>query len=254
MRTLLKQTILFVTLAFFTLNAAHAQKSVVYVPNTFANISNILLATGVLDIDDPVTMDEYVRIHQCGLFEQYGADDFAWARIREAQRRELKDRLDTLPTGLEISSGLMIDQYDFTNGAFRIKAGDVIKNVGVLEGFSTLGVNLIKCEKSNTISFDPYKHPLNVSIRIQEPINLYQIPVERQAADKLIDYMKKTEKRVVSMVVRVRIISADPDVTNNTSSSRKHVLGNLHDIRFYEGPERKLLLHTKTFETPPTDK
>ena len=60
-----------------------------YLPSNIVNVSNALFKIGMLRPSDTLAVDEYLRIHHCGLYEQYGSNDISWSRLREAQARDL---------------------------------------------------------------------------------------------------------------------------------------------------------------------
>ncbi|MBU6235974.1 MAG: hypothetical protein KGQ41_09030, partial [Alphaproteobacteria bacterium] len=68
---------------------AQSTRPVTYVEANLRNISDVLFTKGILRTDDPAAVEEHIRIHECGLYEEYINNDFAWSRLREAYGRNL---------------------------------------------------------------------------------------------------------------------------------------------------------------------
>lgn len=223
-----------------------------YVPANIENISDALFKKGILKTSDSAAVEEYIRIHYCGLYEQYQRDDFSWARIREGQTRDLEMRLTALPDGLEIANKLYLSQYDMASGQFGLLSSSALNNVGTIIAFVDASGFLNACDRP----FVPRVHPLELSLKLDKPVTLSTIPMNHDAAKVLLadinarKMMEESEKRSVLLVFRVRITGVDP-LAVATDPLHRTVMGQLDDIRIYEGPNRKQLLFRKVFENQP---
>lgn len=246
-------------LLFLALSAPGAQAQeatsgkVSYALNTLENVSNVLFRKGVLKLDDPAAIEEYIRIHECGLYGLYGRDDFAWARIRDAYARDLSLSLNVLPDGLEVVSALPLGPYDIAGGEFAIAPVGQMDNVGVVDVLNSTSGALITCEKRGEDSFVPRVHPLKLTVKLDRPITFKSFPLERKLADALITEMNKrkvwleSQRREVTLVMRVRLTTADP-LASVGDPLRRSVLGLIDDFRVYEGPDRKQLLYRVDYQ------
>ncbi len=227
-----------------------------YVDANIQNISDVLIHMGIIRLDDPATVEEYIRIHDCPIYEQYGQDDFAWTRIREAKMRDLSIRIQDMGNGLEISTPLLLSQYDMVNNTFDIAAPSRIENMVLLTLLDNDNGNFNTCENERLGGFVPRVHPLKLVLKVDTPFNFVTVPMSREMADKLIDIIKARQKegdpppkRLAMLVLRVRITGTD-NLTSATDPLRRTVTGLLDDVRVFDGPERNILLYSKEFQNP----
>jgi len=261
-----KKLILVMMLACLTLHSGKSARAVEdagvsgngvhYAESNIQNISDVLIHMGLIRLDDPATIEEYIRIHDCSIYEQYWQDDFAWTRIREAKMRDLSLRIKDMGNGLEISTPLRLSQYDMVNNSFDIASESRIENMVLLTLLDNDNGNFNTCENDRLGGFVPRVHPLKLVLKIDTPFNFVTVPMSRDMADKLIDVIKARQKegdpppkRQAMLVMRVRITGVDT-LTNATDPLRRTVKGTLDDVRVFEGPERKMLLYSKEFQNP----
>lgn len=236
----------------FGAHAAESEDKIRYVPVSIANVSDLLFKKEILRAEDPAAVEEYIRIHHCGLYEQYGSDDFAWSRIREAQARDLKLRHMDFPEGLEIASAIRMDQYDLNKNEFRLHSESQMNNTGYITALKQEGGSFSPCKDEKSASFVPRVHPLDLIVKLDKPFTLTGIPMAHATADHLIGVINKRDeliesiKRGATLVLRMRIIGIDP-LSSVTDPLRRTVLGEITSVRVYDGPERKVLLYKKEF-------
>jgi hypothetical protein len=246
--------ILILAAAFFSQSFAQETLKVEYVEPTVTNVSNVLFRKGVLKTDDPAAMEEYIRLHECGLYEQYANDDFAWARIRDAYARDLGVRLNSLPDGLEIVSALPLGQYDLEKFEFPIDPAAQMDQTGFINAFISKSGSLDACSAREVAAFVPRVHPLDLTIKMDKPLTLKAISMDQAAADAFILSINKrivaqeSQRRQATLVLRVRLTNADP-LTTGTDPLRRTVLGLIDDLRVYDGPNRDVLLYRVDYQT-----
>jgi Domain of unknown function (DUF4852) len=166
---------------------AQQQSPIRYVEPTITNISDVLFRKGILKTDDPAAVEEYIRLHACGLYEHYASDDFAWARIREGYARDIAVNLKTLPDGLEIVSALPLGLYDIEKSEFLIDETAQMDQTTLITAISGKGGSLSACEGRDVAAFVPRVHPLELIVKMDQPVTLKSIPMDSNAADKLIN-------------------------------------------------------------------
>lgn len=234
--------------------AADVEPKVKYGETTLEGMSDVLFRKGILRTDDPAAIEEYIRIHECGLYEQYMNDDFSWNRIREAYARELQLRLPTLPDGIEIVSALPLGQYNLATNEFEISSGSKFERMAYITVMKTEGGSYDACSHIRSTVFVPRVHPLELNVKIDVPLTLTGIPITQEVANKLIDEMNKRQelteerKRTVTLVMRIRVTNVDP-LSSVTDPLRRTILGLIDDLRIYESPERKQLLFRRDYQT-----
>lgn len=248
--------LLALALLVFSFSASAAETntdSLRYVDATLPNISDMLFKKGILKTDDPAALEEYIRIHHCGIYEQYERDDFAWTRIRESQARELQVKMPSMPEGLDVANVIVLDQYDLTNNQFMIVPENRLDNMGLITLWDEHTGSMAPCPGQQYNSFVPRVHPLSLTVKLDTPLTLAGVPMSRNAADALLDEMNKrtgsdTNKRKALMVLRIRVTGVDP-LSVSTDPMRRTVLGQIDELRIYEGPARKNLLFKKNYES-----
>ncbi len=224
-----------------------------YAPLGVASLSDVLFRKGVLKTDDSIALEEYVRIHNCGVYEQYGKDEFAWARIRESMGRDLDIRLQDFPEGLEIQNTIYLQQYDLTTNQFPVEAISRIKDTRRLMLIETNG-SILPCGSSKFQRFYPRVHPTRAILRVDQAINLVTIPVNRKIADRVIAEMNdrtnimEEERRSVLAVMRVRVTGVDPLAVASIPTERT-LVGQIDELLVYEGPARKILIFKKDYRS-----
>lgn len=226
-------------------------------PISYANadvkgISDVLFRLRVLRVDDPAAIEERIRIHNCGLHNEYYRNDLAWARIRESYARDLQVSLDTLPQGLEVLSALPIDRYDIASGEFLIPEASKLTNMGIVNVLEGSTGSYMVCENTTTDQFVPRMHPLSLAIKMDVALTLHSFPVPRKEADAFIKVMEERAKtrpfdaRRATLVLKLRLIGQDP-MASATDPLRRNVLALIDDLRIYDGPQRKTLLFRRDY-------
>lgn len=247
--------LLCLSLSFLTVFPAFAAEEkegkIDYAEANIQNVSDVLFGKNILKTSDPAAVEEYIRIHHCGLYEQYSRDDFAWARIRDAQARTLEIMMPQLPQGLRIISGLRLNQYDLVTNSFLIKQEEQMDNAGTLLVMRQEMGNITSCPEAQFSSFVPRMHPLSLYVKLDKPLTLKGLNMSRGTADALIVDMNKkgNVKREVTMTIDISIAGVDPLAM--TDPLRRSVLGTVDYIRVYDGPDRKNLIFKKDFRSPP---
>ncbi len=238
---------------FFGAAPVRAQDQSQYAPTTLPDISNVLIGTGIISYNDPVVAEEYLRIHECGLYEKYFGDDFAWSRIRDAEISELAARAPTFPKGFDITTKIWLGEYNLVTNEFDLVPPSDMKNLGLLTVLDENSGDLRPCDRRVSNGFVPRVHPLMLVVKLDQVLNMNGIPMNRATADRLLEIMNArdgqitTDKRWVMMSARVRLTGVDP-LSGVTDPLRRTVNATLDDVRFFEGPERKLLLYKKEFK------
>lgn len=241
-------------LSFAATPAWAAQK---YEAVTVQTLSQSLFKIGVLRASDPLAVDEYIRIHHCGLYEQYGPDDVAWTRIREAQARELGLSAASFNEYVEIEGSITLGNYDFATSRYEITPETALNNVGTVSVAEYENGSYEPCVGDQYKLFVPRAHPLRLSTRLSKPLTLTELQVTRAAAEEMIKIigarMDTRVRRTALLVMRVHLIGPDP-LSGATDTSSLTVTGDLDEVLVYDGPDRKLLLFSKKFTDPAVKK
>lgn len=235
-------------------NAEKPEPAAPYSPAfEYSNISRALFKTGVLRANDPAAVEEYLRIAQCGLFEQYGTNDVVWSRIREAQAYDLGLNIPNFNERLEVVGNLELGNYDSLSGGFLIK-DNALENLSIVSIYENTSGSLDECQGNQYRSFVPRVHPLRLRARLSQTFNLKTIPLSFERADALIRKIAKDAEntnnpssRPVTMVLRLTLGGQDP-LSSTSNPTSINVAAELEELLIYEGPERKELLFRREFK------
>lgn len=225
-----------------------ALKNIEYVQPTIENMSKILFRLGILSAEDTAAVDEFARIQHCGLFKEYGMNEVAWSRIRDAQARTIDLEKSAYPQAIEISSGLMVEAYDLDKGVFPIVDASVMRDVGSVSVYDLAIGQIYPCDNVN-FAFVPRMHPLQLSLRVAKPINLLVIPATPDVAERYATLTKgqKTDQRTLSLVMRFRILGPDPLAISTHARLSMSLQAELDTLKVYDGPNRNMLIYETSF-------
>lgn len=237
---------------------ASAQATSSYAPaSDYINISKALFKTGVLRANDPAAIDEYLRISQCGLFEQYGNNDIAWTRIRESQANDIASQIPTFNEKIEVIGYVTLGQYDAINGGFIPSPKDAFENLSFVNIVEIQSGSLDVCAGNKYWPFVPRVHPLRLRARLQDPFDLRLIPIDQDKADTLLRDLASRplryigdQQRDATLVMRLTLGSADP-LSSAASGNSTNIVATLDELLIYDGPERNKLLYRKDFKKKP---
>lgn len=270
--TMLKNTITSLTVCLSVLSGAsvayatqeqlpqkqttQARPAPVYAPAAdYINVSRALFAVGILRPDDPAAIEEYLRINHCGLFEQYGNNDVAWSRIREAQAQDLPLDVPSFDNKLEVVGFLTLGTYDPLVSGFKIQ-NNILENLTYVNIVEETGGSVDACKGQDYRTFVPRVHPLRLRARLIDPFNLQHIPIAQDDAQALLQDMStrpirqlQDERRRVTMVLRLKLGSLDP-LNSSAGSGTTNVTAELDELLIYDGPERKKLLLRRDLTKP----
>ncbi len=240
----------FVFLALSFAISAHAQDTA---DANWPNLVRSLVRYKVIDLNDPVMIDEYSIITECDLYKAFYHDDFKWNKVRSAVRQSVEAHVATFPTAYHYDTRLQLDRYDFAAKVFRFTQRSTIHNVNSFTLFTVLG--------SDCGNADIKQMPRTFRAVIPAPIYMDGIPMSEADGQALVKQLDADQNpnRVIFARFNMHITYIEPvrkNVTNvsgtllETYSQAKegdpHILrldAQMDNIEFYEDEAMHRLIY-----------
>lgn len=216
-----------------------------YVKANHQNFSRLYWALGKFEIQDDQAIDEFIKINDCGFFEQYYFDDFEWDRVREATRNYIKTNLAEFPTRFEIIRPIELGTYDVEGQYFDILPdfkADEVKQIS----FYTYQDRLAPC-----VDYELYKrYPFELILSLTRPFTFTEVPVETELAKLYLEDLErqfenlnfKTKeqryKRVVYMNIKAQMVryKTTKYASAADGGAKAVVFGRIDAIEIYSDP------------------
>ncbi len=153
-----------------------------YVRPTVENLAKLYWKMAALDLRNPVFLDNYLRITECGIFSRFYNNDFEWQRIRDATRQALRLQVEDFSSKFRFKTKIQLQRYDFQKQEFPLHEED-----------SFIGVRRLQISNNNRseeICFNSGRlegFPRNAIMNVEKPLTLDAIYVPQQTAQKFID-------------------------------------------------------------------
>lgn len=219
-----------------------------YIPASYQSLSQATWRFNMHDISNDDAIDEYIKLSNCDLYDDYFDHDFLWQRIREGMRREIRYYAGSFPDRFQMVGGIELGRYDFKTSSFLVPENYQLNKAGFLEIPATDAFEG-KCSLSGLSTiFPPY-----IRLAADNPFSLLQIPVPPHEARPLIErlgkykYQNITSDRMAVMRVRVRLTGIR-EYNPSTIHPRVIFKGQLDDIAIFEDPAMTKLIWQKSFK------
>lgn len=219
-----------------------------YIPASYQSLSQATWRFGLHNLSDYNAIDEYMKVVNCPLYQDYFDNDFLWQRIREGIKRDIRYYGLQFPDRFEMVGGIELGRYDFRESAFVVPDQYKLSRAGHLE-IPTRDYQSNKCI-TNARS---YYFPTAMRLSVDNPFNLSHIPVAPDDARDLIKRLSKYKYRSVEstrmavMRIRVRITGIKEYQADGVQPSITF-RGQLDDVAVFEDPAMSKLIWQKTFK------
>ena len=110
-----------------------------YVDTNWQNLTRALVRFNAIKLDDPLIMDDYALITECGLYNQWYKDEFKWSDVRKAIMDSVRNNIATFPMNFHYDVRLQLDRYDFNRKMFLISNNTALRNINALDMYSATG-------------------------------------------------------------------------------------------------------------------
>lgn len=96
-----------------------------YKPLTFQDLARLYWASGRFQFDDIVSLDSFLKITECQLYNQFVYDDFEWEAVREAAKVSIQANKSSYQKHFEFLLPITLGRYDVGREVFEVSAGQI---------------------------------------------------------------------------------------------------------------------------------
>ncbi len=167
----------------------------------FANIENLsklYWRLGAFDYDDEDSIEKYIKINDCKIFNNFSRNDFEWQKIMDSMKPYLKNNAKLFPLTYQFTLGLTLGKYDIKKGGFEIINGTGFSNSRLIN-VATSDFNKEICN-DNSIGMT---YPKSVIILLSKPFDLNFISIDEHVAQAYILKKKQFVNREAFLRLRV---------------------------------------------------
>ena len=249
---------MFVCGALFMPHAAKSAEQsdeILYDAFSMESLAEIYWALGRQDLENQDHLDNYLRITQCSLFNDYSQNEFEWKEIKTATKQYLKEKKKDIPLRYEFMQPLKLGEYDIKKQQFEVQKDYQLKGARRFEVVaSKIGQEV--CGVKNKIP----GYPRSVAVEFNRPVALTDIPVPKDIALSYIQEKQEKYRRTaqgaqtkerllelrdVFIVMKLRFFSSQGEVRNADGQQIPHLLAILESIEIYADREQQLLMMSK---------
>lgn len=156
-------------------------KPVAYLSPNVENLSKAYWATGVFNIADQHSIDSYLLVNECQIFNTYSRDDFEWEKITETTREYLKENAHKFNKRIFFIREIELGKYNFDAEAFRVLNEDLHTPSSRIN-VDIKNINEICGRRGTLIGYTP-----SINIDIGIPFEIEYLPVSPEAAKDFIN-------------------------------------------------------------------
>ena len=229
---------------------------------TQQKLSQLYWRLGKFDIDDDMAVDNYLRINECDIYQEYKYNQFEWNGIRKKARVYLRNNIDSFPERFKYEQPLLLREYDPETQQFEIHPKYRIDGARKFELYS-LDFYESPCGQVSTHRiYDVEGYPNALLLELNQPLTLTEIPVDHRIAKKYIEERMKTflelpenrrsreavySFREAFIVIKIRVFSYKGTETITNGRTRATVYAMLEGYEIYADPEHEQLLYYQNY-------
>lgn len=161
-----------------------------YVTPTFKRLSQLYWALAVFDLGDNQAIDNYLKIHECELYNKYFSSDFELIDLRAATRASIVQNMATFHKKFEVLLPLGLGRYDTGTEKFKILEDSVFMGSKRLEISGNRSSEAI-C--GNQYAIEGY--PKDFILSLSRPFLLTDLPLSPEVAQKFIEESQNPAKK-----------------------------------------------------------
>lgn len=237
---------------------AKNEDETVYHITSMKNFAKTYWRFSKFDINDDEAINNFMKISECDLYNEYLHNEFEWDGIREATRKFLEENKKKFPDHYEFMQPIALGEYDFEKEGFSIAAEHKFKGVKRFEVRSDEIHEKICGDKHHIPGY-----PKAIALELTRPFIFDFLPIEKNLGreiiskkmsdyDKLRDIHKTRESylkaREVFLVAKVKLFAyKEGDFQIQSRYKIANMLGILERIEVYEDPQLTNLLYSRDF-------
>ncbi len=260
----MKKILIFVSAVIFLSFSQYAladkadRKEKKYFEPTYKNFAKTYWRFSKLEIEDDTAIDNFMKITECDLYNEYLHNEFEWGSIRQSTRNFIQTNIKKFPNHYAFMQPISLGDYDFQKGGFSVASEHALKGAKRLE--------ITSDKVYANVCGDKYSipgYPKSIALELTRPIIFDFFEVDSDIAKEVIhrkmkayntflDSQKTRENflkaREVILVAKVKIFAFSGDITQNKSAYKNaNALGILERIEIYEDRTLKNLLFSEDY-------
>lgn len=234
------------------------KKEIEYQEPSLSNLSKTYWRLMKFDSDDDSAIDNYMKINECELYNEFYHNEFEWSGIRESGRKLLNENKKDFPVHYRFVQPLALGEYSFDRQGFNI--ADEYKING-LKKFEVASNELYRevCGDKRAIP----GYPSALVIELTRPFIFDFVEYEEQRAKSLIKNKMKSyenllqhqksrenylKSREIYLVSNIKMFAYKPkDVRSQHGYYTAKFLSILESIEVYSDKELTQLMYKKDF-------
>ena len=226
-----------------------------YYSPSVQNLSKMYWKKKTLDLKNDVAIDNFLRINECNLYEDFFTDDFEWDRIRNAARRMLEANQDSFPERFKFLLPVELGRYDSERKGFPLENNTAFIDLRRVEMGGGDNSGTI-CGVKHTIDF----YPRNIVLALSNPFNFEFLPVDEHVAQAFLIRRKYDDFKVDNALrlqgfdriayarLRVYLSSYQGQARGKDNTTLAVMFGKIEGIDFFEDPYETKLLKSIDFD------
>lgn len=224
------------------------------VPLTMQNLAKLYWSLGMLDVNNPVHVDNFLKITECNLYEEFYHNEFEWREIRKAGMESLSVNIQKFPKLFHYIQPIIFENYDFEKQEFPLHISSKLDQV---YRFEALADNLY--DTSCTADKGIKNYPMGLILEYNRPVSIHTISVPQDLAQTFVDFKTKdlSEKqksrarqreknlRGAYIVMTFEVLHFKEIVPFNVKYKLANVFAKLHSYEIYGDINQEILLYKK---------
>ncbi|MCB1782616.1 MAG: DUF4852 domain-containing protein [Alphaproteobacteria bacterium] len=166
-----------------------SQRKYIYERPTMASLSHLYWTLGLLDLENKEYIDDFLRINECRIYQNYYSREFEWNEIRDATVKFIKENKDDFPVRFELVIPIRLKDYDTKRHAFQVLNEDQIL---VARRFEVGAPDARRTFCGNRKAIEGY--PGKIIVEFSRPVSISYIPAPVNIAEQYIQRIDKIAK------------------------------------------------------------
>ena len=239
----------------------------IYESPNIKTFSYLHWSASILDIKDDENIDFFLKITECELYKRFRADEFEWARIRDATRDYIEENKLDFPVRYEIVIPLKMGEYNKEKSYFELNTENAVKSVRLVEMMAT---DIFFRDICGDESRDIGNYYRGFILELSRPFSLQVVPAENDTAQRIIteknkqyqDYLKtihnphfsqselfKLREAYAFVYVKIFTYKGQYPERTNEGYYLGQLLGVVDGYEIFEDITRKKLLYSRSYIT-----
>ncbi len=226
-----------------------------YFTPSVQNLSKLYWKKNTLDLNNDIAVDNFLKINECTLYNDFFNDDFEWTRVRDAARKMLLNSKDSFPDRFKFLLPVELGRYDLEEKGFPLENDTAFIDLRRVEMGGGDNSEEI-CGVNHAIDF----YPRNIVLALSSPFSFDFLPVDEHVAQAFLIRRKYEDFKVSNALrlqgfdriayarLRVHLTSYQGQARGKDNTVLAVMFGRIEGIDFFEDPYETKLLKSIDFE------